>query len=221
MARLLYPTDSTAFLLKVLRRFIRLARKQKGAEFLAQQMSPCQQALIEKQTATQLVDEKREDAYDDILIADNDLDEEIRTTFETCAQYDRKNPGEQLVLLAFPNGTYSDIIRMPYAEEPKEAERIAASLEKLGDKHPIYPFVAEIRAKIVAVNSALDAYKQVITDLTRAEVDEESAKAEVRKQYEFAYLDARKKLGKRYSERVFPAISAKTKAIVVEQNVTK
>jgi hypothetical protein len=221
MARLLYPSDSTAFLLKVLRRFIRLARKQKGAEFLAQQMAPCQQSLIEKQAATQLVDEKREDVYDDILITDSDLDEAIRTTFESCAQYDRKNPGGQLVTMAFPNGTYSDIIRMPYAEEPKEAERIAASLEKLGDKHSIYPHVTEIRAKIAAVNAALDAYKQVITELTRAEVDEETAKAEVRKQYEFAYLDARKKLGKRYAERVFPAISAKTKAIVVEQTVAK
>jgi hypothetical protein len=209
--RKIYQRDSAAFHLKATRRHMRLARKQKGAEKFADSINPFYQKLIEMQQLTLSADEKREDAYDDILHADSALDDVIRTTFENCKQHGRNNPGEPVLLKLFPDGTFSNIINMPYAEEPKEAERIAATIESLGQSHPIYPFAKEIRAKISAVNNAIDTYKLTLTSLTRAEVEEETAKASLRQQYEFNYLDSRKELGALLAERIFPSLSAHVK----------
>jgi hypothetical protein len=48
--------------LKAMRRHIRLANKQKGAEKFATRIIPYQTALIEKHQNSQLADENREDA---------------------------------------------------------------------------------------------------------------------------------------------------------------
>ena len=217
MARLIYKRDSTAFHLKAVRRHIRLARKIKGAEKFADLIAPFQQGLIEKNRVTTLADEKREDTYDDVISADLSLDDAVRTTYENGKQYDRSHPGEQVLLKLFPNGTFSDIISMPYAEEPMAAERIAASITLLGDTHPLFPMAEEIRNRIAGVNAALEAYKLVVTELTQAEVEEEAAKADVRKQYEFNYLDSRKELGVTYAERIFPVLGNRSKGNTTEE----
>ena len=115
MARRIYQSDSTNLHLKAVRRHIRLANKQKGAEKFATRILPYQTALTEKHQNSLLADEKREDAYDDIQLADKILDDDVRTAFESCEQYDRKNPGANIKLKVFPKGTFSDIVNMPYA----------------------------------------------------------------------------------------------------------
>lgn len=217
MARQLYQRDSTAFHLKASRRHIRLARKQKGAEKFADRIIPAQQKLIEKHNKTILADEKREDSYDDIMHADSRLDDSIRTTSENCDQYDRDHPGESVKLKLFPTGRFTDITELKYSEEPAEAERLAASIEILGNEHPLFPMVAELRSKIAEVNAAIEAYKAAITELTHAEVEEEAAKAELRQQYEFNYLDGRKELGAKYVERIFPVLTTHSKGVAASE----
>ncbi|MDP4209980.1 MAG: hypothetical protein Q8928_14295 [Bacteroidota bacterium] len=220
MARQLYQRDSAAFHLNATRRHIRLARQQKGAEGFADAIQPFFLDLQEKQKLTVQANQQREDTYDDIMYADQALDDAIRTTYETCKQYDRNHPGEALVLKIFPNGTFSEIVNMPYAEEPLAADRIAVSIENLGEKHPVYSLVADLRAKIAGVNATLEAYKQNLTHLTHAQVAEEASKASLRQQYEFNYLDARKQLGTTYAERIFPQLSVRSKTTTEEEAAT-
>lgn len=209
--RRIYQRDSTSVHLGAVRRFISLARKQKGTEKFIQSILPKQQKLLEKHQLCTVANEQREDAYDDILYADRDLDDTIRTTFEKCKQHDRENVSDQVLLKIFPDGTFSEIVNMPYAKEPEAAERIAATIETLGETHPLYPMAATLRVNITNVNKAIEAYKKAVTELTRTEVEEETAKAELRQQYEFNYLDARKELGLTFADRIFPALTSRTK----------
>ncbi len=198
-----------------------MARKQKGTEKFVENTTPKQQNLIEKHQLTTTAIEQREDAYDDIQYADHDLDDTIRTLFENCEQHDRNYANNPVLKKLFPKGTFSDIIRMPYAKEPAEAERIAATIDTLGNTHPLYPMAAALRTNIAGVNTAIDAYKKAITDLTRAEVNEEIAKAELRQQYEFNYLDARKEFGIEFAERIFPVLASRAKDTGSDDTNTK
>lgn len=213
---MLYQRDSTDLHLKATRRFSRLARKLKGASTLAEGIVPFHQKLIDRHKQTLLADERREDAYDDILYADQILDDTIRTVFDNAKLFERNNPGQQVIVKIFPNGTFSEIVNMPYADEPAAAERIAASIDMLGNQHVLFPLAAELRSKIADVNNAMAEYKNVITELTRAEVEEETAKADLRKQYEFTYLDGRKILGAKLVERIFPVLTNRTKSTEAE-----
>jgi hypothetical protein len=100
---------------------------------------------------------------------------------------------------------------MSYAKEPGEAERIVATIDTLGNSHPLYPLAAQLRTDIAGVNTAIEAYKKAVSELTVAEAGEEAAKAELRQQYEFNYLDARKELGAIIAERIFPILTSHVK----------
>lgn len=208
MARRIYQRESTNFHLKAARRHIRLAKKQKGAEKFALQIQPFQLALISKHETTLRSLEKREDAYDDIQLADNQLDDCIRTTYETIRQYDRNNMAQGILLKVFSQGTFSEVVNMHYTQEPAEAERIATLIESLGTTHPLFALVAPLREAIAAVNSAIATYKESITALVHVQVEEEIAKAELRQQYEYNYLDARRELGVKQAENIFPSFSS-------------
>jgi hypothetical protein len=91
----------------------------------------------------------------------------------------------------------------------------------LGKDHSLFPLVTLLRTDIAGVNTALDAYKMAVTDLTHAQVEEETAKANLRQQYEFNYLDGRKELGVKLVERIFPVLVVREKDTESSKTTTK
>jgi hypothetical protein len=129
----------------------------------------------------------------------------VRTLFERARQHDRENGGALSVLL-FPDLTFSDIVNLPYSEEPRKVETLIQKLESLDPANEVRPLAEILRQKVTAVDSALDARKLAANAIRRAQVDVELAKNELRAQYENNYLDARRSLGKQTAETLFPKV---------------
>jgi hypothetical protein len=203
MARLLYRHDSVALHKRLVRRHIRLCGQIQGGAPYAQAIQPKLDNLIQKEQVLAVADETYENTYDDLILKDAELDNGVRTLFERSKQYDRDNGGRISVLL-FPDLTFSDIVNMPYSEEPKKVQSLIQKLETLGQGHELYPLISFLQQRVDAVNAALEARKQAAETIRRCQVDEELAKNDLRTQYEANYLDARKSLGRQIAESLFP-----------------
>jgi hypothetical protein len=205
MARLLYKQDTLALHRRLARRHIRLCGQVRGGNPYAQAMRLILENLLQKSLALSAAEEIQENTYDDLILKDAELDDAVRTLFERSRQHDRET-GEQVSVLLFPDLTFSDIVNMPYSEEPKKVSSLIQKLETLEPHHELRPLADMLRQKVNAVNAALDARQQAADNIRRCQVDVELAKNEVRAQYENNYLDARKTLGKQTAESLFPKI---------------
>ena len=207
MAQLLYERVSTRKHLSATRRHMRLCRQFNGTQFLVDQMQLPYNSLKDKHAATRQKQEQREDRYDDLLIADNQLDDQVRLVFRRCEEHDRATPAASVMPRVFPDGKFGHIVNMNLQDEPDTVERLALRIENLGKEHPLYPLAAELRNQVAASRKAIKAYEDVIKQLENCEADEEIAQATLRRQYENNYLDARKQLGKIRAERLFPKLN--------------
>jgi hypothetical protein len=208
MARLLYNQDSTALYKRLIRRHIRLCGQVKGGAPYALAIQPKLDNLLQKEQVLSAADEVYENTYDDLILKDADLDDSVRTLFERSKQYDREN-GERVSILLFPDLTFSDIINMPYAEEPKKVSSLIQKLETLEPGHELRSLIDFLQQRVNAVNVALEARKQAAENIRRCQVEVELARNDVKAQYEANYLEARKLLGKKVAESLFPKITPK------------
>jgi hypothetical protein len=218
MARLLYKDDSVALHKRLTRRHIRLCGQVKGGAPFAIAIQPKLDNFLQTEQALSAANETYENTYDDLILKDEDLDNSVRTLFERSRQYDREN-GSNVSVLLFPDLTFSDIINMPYSEEPKKVSSLIQKLETLEPGHELRSLVGFLQQRVDAVNMALDARQQASDTIRRCQVNEELAKNEVRAQYEMNYLDARKALGKQIAESLFPKV-ARRKKKTEEDDVT-
>jgi hypothetical protein len=208
MARLIYKQDTLASHKRLTRRHIRLCGQVKGGAPYAQAIQPKLDHLLQAEQALSAADEMSENAYDDLILKDSELDNAVRTLFERSKQYDRENGGNVSVLL-FPDLTFSDIIYISYSEEPKKVSSLIQKLESLEQGHELRSLIDVLQQKVDAVNAALDARQQAAGNIRRCEVEVELAKNEIRAQYETNYLDARKLLGKQIAESLFPKVATR------------
>jgi hypothetical protein len=110
MARLLHDQDSSDFHISAVGRHIRFCRQSKGAEKYATNIEPAYQDLINKKAITNSAKEKRQDAYDDIMLYDTAQDNYVRTVFEKCRQFDRDHVSEIVLKKIFPEEKYGHIV---------------------------------------------------------------------------------------------------------------
>jgi hypothetical protein len=209
MARMLYRTDSTAVYIRLIRRHIRLCGQVKGGAAFAPVMQQILDNLIQKSQALAAADDVVENTYDDLLLKDSYLDDAVRTLFERSRQYDREN-GTSISVLLFPDLTFSDIINLPYSEEPKKVSALIQKLETLDPTHELRTLSKMLQEKVDAVNAALEARKQAADAVRRCQVDVELAKNNASSKYEANYLEARKTLGKQVAESLFPKAAPKS-----------
>ncbi len=212
MAQLLYPRDSAQKHLSATRRHLRLCKQVKSTQTLIKQITPAYTMVIEKYQARQEAKLISEDRYDDMLMADNQLDDSVRNLFRRCEEHDRNHLGETVVLQIFPDGKFSQIVNMNREEEPAVVEKLAMRLENLGEKHPLYASAQELRTYISASRKAIRAYQESGQVIKMCETECEMACATLRRQYEGNYLDARRQLGKVLAERLFPTLKVSGKA---------
>jgi hypothetical protein len=209
MARLIYKQDSTALHRRLTRRHIRLCGQVKGGAPYAQAIQPKLNNLLQKEQKETAADEVYENTYDDLILKDSELDNAVRTLYERSRQYDRENAGNVSVLL-FPDLTFSDIVNMPYSEEPKKVSSLIQKLGTLDANHELRALADTLQQKVNAVNSALSARQKAADSVRRCQVDKELAKNEVRAQYEDNYLEARRTLGRQVAESLFPKVPSKS-----------
>ena len=112
MAQLLYERDSTRKHLSATHRHMRLCRQFNGTQSLVDQVQLPYNAFRDKHEATRNKREQREDRYDDLLTADNQLDDQVRLVFRRCEEHDRATPAEAVMPRVFPEGKFGHIVNM-------------------------------------------------------------------------------------------------------------
>lgn len=213
MAQLLYERDSTRKHLDATRRHQRLCRQLSGTEPLVEAIQLPYHELKNKHAATQKQEEQREDRYDDLLIADTQLDDQVRNVFRRCEEHDRATPAGAILPLIFPQEKFGPIVNMNTQQEPDTVAHLALRLESLGKEHPLFPLAKELRTLVAASRKAIAAYEASGLQVKQCQAEEEIAKATLRRQYETNYLDARKQFGKMRTERLFPKLKASPRAL--------
>ena len=204
MAQLLSSRYSAERCMNSGRRHQRLSKQVVNDERLSNQIQPAMDDCKLKLTITDQKAEIREDAYDDLVLADRFLDDEIRSLYDSCKKYDRDHPGALVLMKIFPAEKFGDIVRLPFAVEAGEAEKIALRIEHLGAEHDLSVYLSTMNTKINAVKKALDRYHTAIRNEKMAEAEVVIAKEVLVSKYEANYLDARRKYGKSTCDKLFP-----------------
>jgi hypothetical protein len=208
MASMLREKDSTERHLNLCHRHVRLCNLQKGAELLANNMKSAMQNLGSKQENTKQKQLAREEAYDDVILADVNLDNGVKTSFEKCKQFDRDNVGENILPRIFPDSKFTTITELNRYEEPAAVNLLAVRLENLGPNHPLLGLAQDLRKQVAESLAAIEKLRQAEAAEKTASTEEDLARVALRKQFELNYLEARKIFGKEQAERLFVKISA-------------
>ena len=217
MAKMLSKQNSTPLFLRSTLRHIRLCNRIYGDNKYSQAINPLYETLQEKYDRYEMMKLDRYFASDNLFMCDHMLDNDIRTSHESCNQYERENNDAFLLDTFFPNGRFGDIIRKSKAKELNIVEQLALKFETLGDQHPLFKLAAELREGISKVRRAMEEYNEAIREekLALAEVD--IAKEALRKQYAKNYFDAKQEKGRVKADFMFPAITSKLKEVPVEE----
>jgi hypothetical protein len=206
---MLHQYDSTAMHLRLGRRHVRLCGRIPGAEQFASAIQPKLDSLFAKEQERKAETEKRENAYDDVVLHDTQLDDAVRTVFERVRQYDREHKTQTLELL-FPGKVYSDIINKPLSEEPHAVNKIVVKLEGMDAGPEFREFADMLKQKTEISIDSWNRYQQTVIRCNELTAAEELLKLEVRQQYEYNWLDARKAFGVRVANSIFPKVNRKT-----------
>jgi hypothetical protein len=203
MARLLYPYESSSFYLRTGRRHVRLCGRVNGTGKYAAMIQPVLDALAEKEKERMIATCLSEDAYDDVVLCDADLDNAVRTTFEKIKQYDREHT-TAFIKLFFPANGFSKIVKMPFSKEAQEVKNIVIKLDGLEDGHELKSLSGYLLQKVEASFEAWDNYGKSLLRIKELRATEEISKLAVRQQYERNWLDARKEFGLAVANSLFP-----------------
>lgn len=192
-------------------RHSRRCKQTKGAEIFVTNINPFITDLEVKSDDTKKERLLQYNAYDDLIFNEGGLDDRIRTISDAAKQYDRENPGRPVHKLLFPNGGYSTILRFTFIKKADAAEEIKERIKSLGEEHSLIAQITPLEESISKVRTALADLQQAKTKVRTAVANEEVAQANLRKQYEFNYLDAIKMFGKTFANRLFPQTVSKKK----------
>jgi hypothetical protein len=210
MARLLSTHESASSCLNIVRRHERLIRQVANNNSLLEPIKKVRENLEIKLKVKNDKQAQRENAYDDLILSDRNLDDSARTIFEKCEQYDREHPSEIILKKVFTDEKYGVIVRLPFAKEVIELDKIVVRLESLGSGHALFPLAAELKTRINITKEGIKANDAAIVDVKMAEADVEIAKEGLIRQYEANYLEARKMYGKNNCEKLFPRMQTRS-----------
>jgi hypothetical protein len=216
MATLLRDKMSSEAHINNSERHVRLCQQTQGAESLVANIQP---KIDNLQTQVNIRIDKvkaRYSAYDGIVFKDGMLDDCIKNLAGSAKQYDRSHPGRPIFTRLFPDGRPSTITDASFTKELSKAEGLLVRLQSLAEENSLHTHEAILSNAIKASRQAVLDHKEAVSEESLAIAEEQMIQAELRKQYEFNYLDATKLFGKNFANRLFPKFTGKKKKQVEE-----
>jgi hypothetical protein len=217
MATMLSSRYSAIRCVNYARRHQRLSKQVVNDNELVNGIQPSVDKVIAKNSDLESKQYERENAYDDVILSDRNLDDRIRSLYAECQQHDRQNPGDATLIKIFPDEKYGEIVKLPFLREINEAGKMVVRIESLGTEHPIYPMAGQMQSAIDNTSAAIEAHTAAIRNVKMAEAEVEIAREELIRQYEINYLDARKKYGRITAEKLFPKASSRSSAVQIDE----
>lgn len=210
MTQKLKETDSVDRCWSMGRRSSRMLAQNKKADDLIVNIKGSMAACKLKKGELETAWEQADDCFDEWCFQDGNLDDAIRNVANDCTKYDRENPGANLFTTLFPNGT-SEVIRENRSIEPDVVDKIAAKIEYLGTEHPIYHHAAKLREQAALTREKEKLYNDASVVINKIEAELEMLKLDLIKKYNDNILDAIKRFGEAYTNRLFPRIRNNSK----------
>lgn len=206
MAEMLRDSDSSEKHLAVVWRHMRLCALIKGAAKLRVNITPAYERLAQCQSETKKAVEAQENARDVLTVRGYEAADLLRKTSDLARLADREATGNPVSAQIFKEGGFGVFLNSQGLCSAASARTVAQRIENLGAGHSLAPQKDELYAAEAAIIAAEQAFEAAVREKGVKHVEEELAQAALRKAYEDNSLDARKELGKRVAERLFPAI---------------
>lgn len=185
-------------------------------ELANQLQASMEEVKLKRQEQLQCEDE-RENAYDDLILADKNLDDLIRVIYNECKNYDLANPSGAILLKVFPDEKFGEIIRLPFSKEIDASKGILVRIQSLGEEHKLSPYSGQLGDSIETYSNAINSLNEAIRKEKVSEAEVEIAKEGLIRQYEHNYLNARRKYGKRTAEKIFPSLQSRKRIDEIEE----
>ncbi len=216
MASLLLSSDSLPKHLETARRHMRKCSKTNGASPFAESIKPLFDKLKAIHGKLDQAQEEIQDGYDDIDLADTLLDDTVRDLFDLITIADRRNTGMPLLPKIFPEGKYGYIVDSPLAVEIDEVKKIIDRLKEADTDGKFTDNTTKLTENMTGVEQSINALQKKMEKYKSVKSETEIIKSDLRWQYEVNYLDARKQMGRKRAELLFPKKSNSSKTIVEE-----
>ena len=216
MASLILTGDSLPRHKEMTRRHMRKCSKTPGAAPYGERIKPLYDKLSGLQSELDKVKLEIQDGYDDIELADTFLDDAVRDLFDLITIADRNNTGMPLLPKIFPEGKFGYIVDSPYAIEIDEVKKIIDRLNEADTDNSYTDNRAKLSENMQDVEQSIEVLKEKLKSHNAIKSETEIVKSDLRWQYEVNYLDARKQMGRKRAELLFPKKSNNTKKIVEE-----
>lgn len=202
----LLERDSTDKHLKAAYRNMRKCTQIEGASTYGSSLKPFYNKLVAAAAQTKTAIQNSENAYDDIMLANQQLNNTVKIVFNRVSEYEQSDSGSAMVRNLFSDGKFSSLTRLHYEKKPDEAVALVKKIQSLGETHPLYPLAALVQERIDTLKTAIDDYGIAQNAEAGIKAEEKMVKAALRKQYLNNYLDAIKELGKEKAEMLYPAL---------------
>lgn len=199
--------------LALTQRHIRLCKRFGDCEKYIQAIEPGYTELLEKHRMVEQFAMDRDYAYDFVVYNEKELDNQVRTIFEKCKQYDRQHIGSMVLKQVFPSEIFGDLIRQNRIKKLYDLEKVVIKIENLGSEHQLFSLAQDLRDHISGVSSAIKEHEEAILQETRSRTDKEIAKNKLIRQYESNYLRIRADIGRTRAHYLFPQMKSKAELL--------
>jgi hypothetical protein len=193
-------------------RHVSLCEQFPGTEALVSAISPCLGNVEEKIASYKKAEKESLKANDKQICNTNLLKNQLRSTSERIKEYDRDNPGSNLMSMVFPDNLTPVVLLTNPEDLLSETTTIVAKIQSLGSEHPLYAIAAKITEKVDICNQCMAKCKEADAKLNMAETELDIAHLALVKQYGINILESKKMFGNDFTEQLFPRLVAQKKS---------
>lgn len=208
MAQTVSKKDSPAKVERAARRHVRLAKRTKNAQAIeiAQRIEAPRGMLAEKIANAAAAREAAEDAFDDWVADDGEVDDKIASIGRKAKDYDADHPGARTYELLFQGQTPSDITYMAREEQPDAVVKLVQRAAALPPEHPVVALAPQLAEANERTRASHAAYLRALTAVAEADAAVETAKLAVIQVYRDNVIDIARAVGAELAERCFPRV---------------
>lgn len=211
MAQTVSKDDSPGRVETATRRHRRMTNRVNNAQAIeiARRIDEPHRVLIEKNAAVALAEQAVEDALDDWIADDNEVDDRIESVSRKSVDYDAEHAGAQTHWTLFRGRAPSDITYLPRDEQPDAVDRLIQHATALPPEHPALAILPALTEANDRARLSEDAHLRALTALHQARAAAEVAKLAVVKVYRDNVIDIGRAVGVALAERCFPRLRAR------------